>query len=233
MDQKHRVILVEDHAIIREGIRALLSSFKEFDVVGEAEDGYEGIKIIEKLQPDLVLTDLSMPRMNGIEMITTIKRHCPKTKVIALTVHRHEDYALQTLQAGANGYVLKEANSAELLLAIREVLKGKRYLSPEISAKLGDGYPEGRKSIPTHSRWDTLTLREREIIKLVVEGYTSKEIADLLCISPKTVGKHRSNFMSKLEIHNTAALVALAAERGLISEQSLFPPATRRDARKR
>lgn len=218
MVQKHRIILVEDHAIIREGLRALLSAFREFDIVGEAEDGHAAIKSIEKLHPDLVVTDLSMPRMNGVEMIATIKRQSPKTKVIALTVHRNEEHVLQTLQAGVDGYVLKEATSAELILAIRSVLKGKHYLSPEISGKLIDRYLEGEKPIPTHSRWETLTMRERQIMKLVAEGYRSREIADLLCISAKTVDKHRSNLMAKLDIHNTVALVALAVEKGLISK---------------
>jgi two-component system response regulator NreC len=218
MDQKYRILIVEDHTIIREGLRALLSAVKEFVIVGEAEDGHVGIRSIEKLHPDLVLTDLSMPRMNGMEMIGTIKRQSPKTKVIALTVHRNEEFVLQTLRAGAEGYVLKDANSGELIMAIRSVLKGNHYLSPEISGNLINGYLEGKKSSPTHSRWDTLTARERQIMKLVAEGYRSKKIADLLCISVKTVDKHRSNLMIKLNIHNTAALVTLAVEKGLTSK---------------
>jgi len=218
MGQKHRVILVEDQAIMREGLRALLSEFKEFDIVGEAEDGLIAIKSIEKLQPDLVLTDLSMPRMNGTDMIAAIKRQSPKTKVIALTVHKDEEYVLQTLKAGADGYILKEAHYDELIMAIRNVLNGKHYLSPEISGKLIDGYLGKRKSISTHSRWETLTRRERQILKLIAEGYSNREIADFLCISVKTVDKHRSNLMTKLDIHNTAALVTLAVEKGVRSK---------------
>lgn len=218
MGQKHRVILVEDQTIMREGLRALLAEFKEFDIVGEAEDGLKAIKSIEKLQPDLVLTDLSMPRMNGTDMIATIKRQSPETKVIALTVHEDEEYVLQTLKAGADGYILKEAHYDELILAIRSVLNGKHYISPEISGKLLDGYLREKNSIPTHSRWETLTMRERQILKLIAEGYSSREIANFLCISGKTVDKHRSNLMTKLDIHNVAALVTLAVEKGLRSK---------------
>ena len=218
MNQKVRVVIVEDQTIIREGLRSLLSSAKEFDVVGEAEDGRMAIRCTEKYKPDLVLTDLSMPRMNGTDMIETIKKQSPKTKVIALTVHQEEEYVLATLKAGVDGYLLKEASYPELLMAIRSVLKGNRYISPEISGKLISGYLEGRKSFKIDSLWETLTRREREILKLIAEGYKNKEIADYLCISAKTVETHRANLMRKLDLHNTAALVALATEKGLVSK---------------
>jgi DNA-binding NarL/FixJ family response regulator len=218
MNQKYRVFIVEDQTIIREGLRSLLTSAKEFDVVGEAEDGREAIRLIEKCKPDLVLTDLSMPRMNGTDMIETIKKQSPKTKVIALTVHQEEEYVLATLKAGADGYLLKETSYPELLMALRSVLKGSHYLSPEISGKLISGYLEGRKSFKIDSLWETLTRREREILKLIAEGYKNKEIADYLCISAKTVETHRANLMRKLNLHNTAALVALATEKGLVSK---------------
>jgi len=217
MNQKYRVVIVEDQTIIREGLRSLLTSAKEFDVVGEAEDGREAIRCIEKCKPDLVLTDLSMPRMNGTDMIETIKKQSPKTKVIALTVHQEEEYVLATLKAGVDGYLLKETSYPELLMAIRSVLKGNHYLSPEISGKLISGYLEGRKSFKIDSLWETLTRREREILKLIAEGYKNKEIAEYLCISAKTVETHRANLMRKLDLHNTAALVALATEKGLVS----------------
>jgi len=218
MNQKYRVVIVEDQTIIREGLRSLLTSAKEFDVVGEAVDGREAIRCIEKCKPDLVLTDLSMPRMNGTDMIETIKKQSPKTKVIALTVHQEEEYVLATLKAGVDGYLLKETSYPELLMAIRSVLKGNHYLSPEISGKLISGYLEGRKSFKIDSLWETLTRREREILKLIAEGYKNKEIADYLCISAKTVETHRANLMRKLDLHNTAALVALATEKGLVSK---------------
>src|SRR5512139_2365325 len=146
MNHRWRVVIAEDHAIIREGLRSLISSTKEFEVVGEAENGRQAVECVEKLKPDLVLTDLSMPRMDGMDMIETIKRKSPETKIIALTVHRGEEYVLATLKAGANGYVLKEASYGELMMAIRSVLKGKHYLSPEISGKLIEGYINGRKT---------------------------------------------------------------------------------------
>jgi len=219
MDEKYRVVVVEDHAIIREGLRSLLSSTKEFDIVGEAGDGREAIRCIENLKPDLVLTDLSMPKMDGMDMIETIKRQSPKTKIIALTVHRGEEYVVATLKAGADGYVLKEATYPELMMAIRSVLKGKHFLSPEISGKLIEGYIEGRKSATIQSVWETLTKRERGILKLIGEGHKNKDIAEQLYISVNTVEKHRSNVMEKLNLHSTAALVAFAIEKGLVTKR--------------
>jgi len=184
--------------------------------VGEAEDGRDALRCAEKLSPDLVLMDLSMPRTNGLEAIREIKRRNPDTKVIALTVHKKEEYILATLQGGADGYVLKDATHSELLMAIKNVLIGKPYLSHGISGKVIEGYLEGRKTLNTTSAWDTLTQREREILKLIAEGYKNREVADYLCISPKTVEKHRANLMKKLDLHNTAALTALAMEKGLV-----------------
>jgi DNA-binding NarL/FixJ family response regulator len=214
MDRKCRVLIVEDHAIIREGLRSLLSSTGEFEIAGEADDGRKAVDLAEKLKPDLILTDLSMPRMDGMEMIHTIKRQSPATKIIALTVHRGDEYVLATLKAGADGYLLKEANCAELMMAIRSVLKGNHYLSPEISGKLIEGYLEGRKSAQPHSLFETLSKREREVLKLIGEGHKNQEIADMLFISVNTVEKHRSNIMEKLNVHSTASLIALAIEKG-------------------
>jgi two-component system response regulator NreC len=219
MGQKYRVVIVDDHAIIREGLRSLFSSSKDFEVVGEAENGREAIKRIAETKPDLVLTDLSMPKMNGMDMIETIKKESPDTKVIALTVHRTEEYVLATLKAGADGYVLKEADYAELMMAVKNVLKGKHYLSPEISGKLIDGYLDGRKSAKIGSVWEILTRREREILKLIAEGHKNKEIAKQLYISVNTVEKHRSNIMDKLNLHSTAALIAFAMEKGLVIKE--------------
>ena len=166
---------------------------------------------------DLILMDLSMPRMNGLEAIRDIKRVSPVTKILILTIHKTEEYILPVLKAGAHGYVLKNDTQAELMTAIQNVLKGKSYLSPGISEKVIEGYVEGKKTIKTTSSWDTLTQREREILKLIAEGYKSKEIADSLCISVKTVIKHRSNLMEKLDLHNISALTAFAIEKGLVS----------------
>jgi len=218
MKKPFTIVIAEDHTILREGLKALLSSQPDFKVVGEAGDGLEAIRCVQNHSPDMILLDLSMPRMTGLDAIKEIKRVTPQTKIIVLTVYNTEEYILSTLQAGADGYVLKEAHSTELLTAIRHVLDGRRYLSPSISGTIIDGLLQGKKASAIRSAWDTLTQREREILKLVAEGYKNKEIADLLCISVKTAEKHRANLMEKLGLHNVASLTALAAEKGMINK---------------
>ena len=218
MKKQYRIAIAEDHTILREGLRALLISEPDFDVVCEAGDGRDAIQCIEEHQPDLILMDLSMPRMNGLEAIKEIKKRSRTTMVMALTVHKSEEYILATLQAGADGYVLKDTTHAELVSAIRHVLSGKRYLSPGVSEKVIEGYLEEKRIVKTRTAWDTLTKREREILRLIAEGYKNKEIADYLCVSLKTVEKHRTNLMKKLDIHNVATLTAFAMEKGLINK---------------
>lgn len=220
---KIRIILAEDHAIVRTGLRALLSSRPDLAVIGEAPDGREAIRCVEKLKPHLVLLDLSMPRMNGTAAIREIKKRYPKTKVLVLTMHNTEDQVMAALQAGADGYLLKDDTHAELLIAIDTILAKKFYLSPGISGKVIAGYLEGKKAMRPGSPWDTLTLREREVLKLIAEGYRSKEIADQLCISLKTVEKHRANLREKLDLHNASALTKYALERGLIESRGQAP----------
>lgn len=216
MKKSYRIVIAEDHTILREGLRALLSTDPQFDVVGEAGDGRAAIRRCDELAPDLVLMDLSMPRMHGFDAIKEIKRQSPEIKIIVLTVHKTDEYILATLQAGADGYVLKDATQSELVMAIRNVLAGKRYLSPGISDRVIQGYLEGKETIKTSSAWDTLTRREREILKLIAEGYKNKEVADHLFISLKTVEKHRANLMKKLDLHNAAELTVFAMEKGLV-----------------
>ena len=218
MKNPYRIVIAEDHRILREGLQALLSSHPEFEIVGQAEDGLEAIRCVESLSPDLILMDLSMPRMNGLEAIQDIKKRCPNTRIVVLTVHKTEEYILATLKAGADGYILKDANHTELALAIKNVLGGKRYLSPGISEKVIEGYLEGKKSRQPASAYEMLTQREREILKLIAEGYKNKEVADYLCISLKTVEKHRANLIKKLDLHNAAALTVFAMEKGLIEK---------------
>ena len=219
MTPKYRIVIAEDHTILREGLRSLLSSHPEFEIVGEAEDGREAIRCVEKFKPDLVLTDLSMPRMNGLDAIKEIKRRNPKTKVLVLTVHKAEEYILSTFKAGADGYLLKDSTHAELVLAVRKVLSGKHYISPEVSEKVIEVYLEGKKSLKDKTSFETLTSREREILKLIAEGYKNKKIADDLCISVKTVEKHRANLMEKLNLHNAQTLTTFAIEKGLVSRE--------------
>jgi len=212
-----RIVLAEDHTILREGLRALLSSDPNFEIIGEAPDGREAVRCVEKLEPDLLLMDLSMPRMSGMEAIREIKKRYPEIKIIALTVHKTEEYLLTTLQAGADGYVLKDATHEELVLAIHNVMSGKSYLSPGVSEKVIEGYLEGKDSNQALSSWETLSQREREVLKLIAEGYKNKEIAEDLCISLKTVEKHRANLMKKLDLHNAAALTVYAVQKGLVN----------------
>lgn len=221
MGKPFSVVIAEDHTILREGLKALFMSQPEFDVVGEAEDGIQAIRSVQTHAPDIILMDLSMPKLNGLEAIKEIKRLNGATKVIVLTVHSTEEYVLATLEAGADGYVLKDANRTELLMAMNRVMEGKRYLSPGVSEKVIEGYLEGKKSLKGQSAWETLTQRERETLKLIAEGYKNKEIADTLCISQKTVEKHRTNLMTKLDLHNVAALTSYAIEKGLVTKGRL------------
>ncbi|RPI79541.1 MAG: DNA-binding response regulator [Desulfobacteraceae bacterium] len=220
MGEKKKIVIAEDHNILREGLKSLLSSSNEVAVIGEAENGLEAIRRVETLKPDLLLLDLSMPKMDGLSVIKEIKSRFPETKVLALTVHESEDYILSAFKSGVEGYCLKEANRDELFSAIHTVLQGKRYFSPGISGKILTGYIEGKKTVQPVSLWDGVTEREREVLKLIGEGYKNKEIADYLCISVKTVEKHRSNIMEKLDMHTTSALTALAIDKGLVTKES-------------
>ncbi|MBW2062888.1 MAG: response regulator transcription factor [Deltaproteobacteria bacterium] len=215
MKKKHRIVIAEDHTMLREGLLTILNLHDDFVVVGEAKDGLEAIRTVGEWSPDLILMDLSMPKMSGLDAIEEIKKRYPETKVLALTIHEDEEYVLAALQAGADGYLLKDASHTELATAIRTVLSGKPYLCPGISSKVIEGYLEGRRNVK--SAWDILTQREREILTLIVEGYRNKEIANSLYISPKTVEKHRSNLMRKLDLHNTSALISFAIKRGLVA----------------
>ncbi|MCU0579713.1 MAG: response regulator transcription factor [Desulfobacterota bacterium] len=216
MSEKKGVLIVEDHTLLREGLRSLLSSDQDLEVIGEAGDGREAVQQCQKLSPALILMDLSMPRMGGVEAIREIKKDRPATKILALTVNDSEEYVLAALKAGADGYILKDSTRAELIQAIRSVLAGKRVLSPSVSEKVIEGYLAGKKSESLQTPWDSLTQREREVLKLIGEGNKSKEIAEYLCISLHTVEKHRSNLMEKLNIHSVAALTAYAIEKGLV-----------------
>jgi DNA-binding NarL/FixJ family response regulator len=217
MRKPHRILIVEDHRILREGLRSLLSSNPDLEVAGEAADGLEAVRAVETCAPELVLIDLAMPRMDGLDAIREIKNKSPDVKVLVLTVNKAEEYVLAALKAGANGYLLKDATYAELKLGIEYVLSGKTYLSPEVSARMVTSYIEGAAPEKANSSLDTLTQRERQVLKLVAEGYPNRRIADYLCISVKTVEKHRSNLMKKLDLHNASELTSFALEKGLVT----------------
>lgn len=218
MQKKHRILIVEDHTLLRAGLCALLSSDPDIEIVGEADNGRDAVRAVAALMPNVVLTDISMPGMNGLEAIVDMKRRHPQIKVLVITIHKTEEYIHEALRAGADGYILKDASHDELRVAMRSIVNGKTYLSPDISAKvingfLGAGKGDGAASSP----WETLTHREREILKLVAEGHANRSIADFLCLSVKTVEKHRSNLMRKLDLHNASSLTAYAIERGLLA----------------
>jgi DNA-binding NarL/FixJ family response regulator len=214
---KLRVVIAEDHTILRAGLCSLLASQNKFEVVGEAGDGREAVTVVNTLIPDLLLIDLSMPKLNGMDAIREIKRQHPQIKIIVLTVHKSDEYILASLDAGANGYMLKDASQSELNLAIEYVLAGKIFLSPSISDKVIDVYLKNKMRGKKKSAWISLTSREREILQLIAEGNKNKDIGDHLCISLKTVEKHRANLMQKLDLHNTAALTTYAIKEKIIS----------------
>lgn len=217
MSKKQRILIVEDHTLLRAGLRALLTQDPDIEIVGEADNGRDAVQSIGTLTPHLVLMDLSMPGMNGIEAIRDIKRRYPETRVLVLTIHKTDEYIHESLRAGADGYILKDATHDELRVAIRSVLNGKTYLSPDISGKVINGYLGTGSSPGPSSAWDSLTHREREVLKLVAEGHPNKYIADYFCLSVKTVEKHRSNLMKKLDLHNASTLTAYAIEKGLVA----------------
>lgn len=216
LNHQHKILIADDHTILREGLRALLEASPDIEVIGEASDGHEAVQMTNQLSPDVVLIDLSMPRINGTEAIELMRKRNPGLRIIALTVHRTEEYVRATLDAGANGYVLKDDTRKELISAIHAVTQGKTYLSPSICGHLVNGYLEPHGTNRTTTSWDNLTLREREVIKLIAEGNTNKMIARLLSISVKTVEKHRGNLMKKLGLHSASKITAYAIEHRLV-----------------
>jgi DNA-binding NarL/FixJ family response regulator len=220
MTGKPTIVIAEDHQLFREGLKSMLAASGGFAVIGEAQDGLEAMRCVRKLHPDLLLLDLSMPRMGGISVIREVKSQFPQTLILAVTIHESDQFVLEAFDAGANGYCIKDASRDELMLAIRSVLEGKKYISPGIADQVMEGYIEGRKTLKTESDWDTITPREQQVLKLIAEGYANKEIAGLLHISVKTVEKHRSNIMSKLDLHNVSALTVYAMEKGLVTTKT-------------
>jgi DNA-binding NarL/FixJ family response regulator len=212
---KHRILIADDHAILREGVRALLATADDLDVVGEAGDGREAIELAERLEPDAILMDVAMPGLGGLEATLEIRRRVPRAKILVLTQYAEPEYVRRFLKAGVSGYVLKKAAGADLLSAIRAVMRGGLVLDPEVArtALLDDGAP-GAQEAP--DAYESLTDREKQVLKLVAEGHTNKEIADLLGISVKTAMSHREHVMVKLQVHNRTELVRFALRRGVI-----------------
>lgn len=215
MTNKVRVLLAEDHTIVRQGVRRLIEE-ESIEVVGEVDNGQDAITQAMELSPDVIIMDISMPIMRGIEATTRIKKDVPGTKVIILTIHDEENYLFGALDAGADGYVVKGEDIKILLEAIETVMAGELYLSPEVPADALEKYEKHKKSGKPADEFSRLTLREREILQLIAEGYTSKQIGEKKFISVKTVENHRANIMNKLGIHETAGLVRYAIQIGLV-----------------
>jgi DNA-binding NarL/FixJ family response regulator len=215
--QKVRVLIVDDHTIVRDGISALLSLAADIEVVGEAANGKEALEKVRQLNPDVVLMDIAMPIMGGLEATRRISKEFPRTKVLALTQYDDKEYVLPVIESGASGFISKGAASSELVAGIRAVHRGDSYLSPVVAKLLVENYQRTAGKQSGQNLYDQLTRRERDVLKLIVEGYNTKEIADTLIITPKTVEGHKTNLMAKLGIHNRIELVKYALRKGIIN----------------
>ena len=210
------VLIADDHAIVRTGVRLILDGQSDIDVVGEARDGKETIEMAHELKPDVILMDISMPEMSGMQATREVANTLPDTKVLGLTMHEDDRYFFELLQAGASGYAVKGASPSELLTAIRAVASGQAYIHPSLAGKLLDDYLHRVKSGEEEASPEGLTDREQEVLTHIAEGKTSREIAELLVISANTVDRHRANVMEKLNLHNKAELVKYAIRKGLV-----------------
>lgn len=213
---KIRVIIADDHTIVRAGIKALLEKQPDIEIVGETSEGRETLRQVELLKPDMVLMDIAMPGMNGLEATALISRDFPQVRVLALTMHDEEEYFYEVIRAGAMGYVLKDAAPTELVSAIRAVAEGKAFLTPRVTRILVNDYLKRIESGEKVAVYDGLTEREREVLKLIASGNTNQEIANLLHLSVNTVQVHRTHIMEKLNLHNRTELVKYALRRGII-----------------
>lgn len=208
------IILVDDHPIVRQGLRHLLEGEPEFKVVGEAGDGIEGLFLAKRLMPNILVVDMMMPGLNGLEVVRQVKYNSPGTRTIVLSMQSADAYVIEALKNGAAGYVLKETGPSELVNAVHEVIQGNQYLSPKLSKRFQASV---QKIMDTPSdAYETLTAREREILQMTAEGRTSQEIGDKLIISPRTVEVHRRNLMNKLGIKNQVELIRFAIKRGIL-----------------
>jgi two-component system response regulator NreC len=211
-----RLILADDHTIIRSGLKLLLEQQPNFKVVAEAEDGRQAVELVSKHHPDVVIADIGMPLLNGIEATRQIVAHDPHPDVVILSMHSDESYVLRALKAGARGYILKNSAEADLIRAVRAVSEGKSFFSPVISKMLLEDYVRRVREKEVEDSYDLLTPREREILQLLAEGKTNKEVATILNLSPYTVETHRGNILEKLNLHSVPELILYAVRRGII-----------------
>jgi DNA-binding NarL/FixJ family response regulator len=212
-----KVALIDDHPIVRQGLRNLLQTEPSFQIVAEADDGITGLELVQRVRPDVLIVDLMMPGLNGLDLIKQVLKRLPRLRIVVLSMQSADSYVGEALQSGAAGYVLKETGPGEIIQAIKAVVAGDRYLSPKLAGRVLDS-SSGRKKIA--DPYDTLTPREREILHLIIEGHTNVQIAARLVLSPRTVELHRSRIMKKLDLHNQTDIFRYALERGILSTDS-------------
>lgn len=210
------IVIADDHAIVRQGLKKILKEEKGFEVIGEARDGRDAVNKVQELSPDIVIMDIAMPELNGIEATRQIKQAGTGTKIIILSMHDHSRYIRELLGLGVSGYLLKNAASRDIVKAVDSAVKGNTYLSPSISSRVIEDYVGMNKKSLEEELYNTLSNREREVFQMVVEGSTTKKIAETLCVSPSTVKSHRSNIMEKLKMDNLSQLIQYAIQLGII-----------------
>jgi DNA-binding NarL/FixJ family response regulator len=216
MGIKTRIVIADDHALVRQGIVSFLKMTDIYEVVAEASDGVEAIEAVNKWKPDIVIMDISMPKLGGLEATVEIKKHHPSIKILVLTQYEDMVYIRRFFKAGASGYLVKKAVGVDLLTALEAIMAGKMYVHPSIATCVVDGYIGTHKGEPVEDPYDSLTDREKQVLKLIAEGYTQKETADILAISTKTVITHQTNLSEKLNIRTRAGLIKFAIQKGII-----------------
>jgi two-component system response regulator NreC len=219
-DRTINIFLADDHTIVRQGLAKLIEAESNFKIIGEAQDGRQAVRKVERLNPDIVIMDIAMPLLNGIEATRQIKKLSPQTKVIILSMHSHDRYISELISLGASGYLLKDSTGAEIVKAISAAMKGDVYLSPSISRRVVDNYLTLKKTSSREDLYTKLSNREREVFQMIAEGHSTKEISDILCVSPSTVKTHRANIMEKLQIDNISQLIQFAIRLGIVDVQS-------------
>lgn len=219
-DRTITVFLADDHTIVRQGLAKLLEGEPNLKVVGEAENGREAVKKVTSLKPDIVIMDISMPLLNGIEATRQIKKISPQTKVIILSMHSHDRYISELFSYGASGYLLKNATGSDIIKGIAAAVNGDTYLSPSISRRVIEDYVSLKNKSSQEDRYSQLSNREREVFQMVAEGRSTKEISDVLCVSPSTVKTHRANIMEKLQLQNISQLIQFAIRIGIVDIHS-------------